>query len=260
MNLDIPNKKIITSLLIFFISIINLLSQEDNIEIIIFKKKIDTAYYSFDSHLLKRLLNHSEKLKNKFPNNWYPDYYAGIICLQLGKILYIPQPDKAYHYFDSSVAHFLNVKNKIYNAEIAALLSAAYGKKSSLSTLKSIYFGLKARDYIYEANKMEPVNHKVFLVAATHLMHTPETFGGNKELAEKLLKKSLKLIYQHNLKNEYSVNWANEAEIYAYLAQLEILQNNRIKARLYIDKALKLVPDYGFVLYDLIPQMKKIKN
>jgi hypothetical protein len=223
------------------------------------KNKIDKAYYTFDAGSLNNLLKISITLEKKYSGEWLPYYYSGILCLQIGKILYLPNPDKAYDYFDKSIDYLLKAKEKNNNAEILALISSAYGKKSSLSTIKAIIFGIKAKDYIYDANKLDSNNAKVYLVAATHLMHTPESFGGDKQWAEQLLKKAIKLIYKKDKKDDLTVNWGSEAEIYAYLAQLEILRENKSKAQLYIDKALTLVPNYGFVKEDLMRQMKRLK-
>ena len=97
------------------------------------------------------------------------------------------------------------------------------------------------------------------LVAATHLMHTPEAFGGDKDKAEKLLKKGIKLNQKQATKDSLTITWASDAELYAYLAQLEILRENKEKALEYMKKALKLCPEYGFVKNDLMPQWKKIE-
>ena len=199
------------------------------------------------------------KLEKKYPGNFYPSYYAGILCMQIGKILYLPNPDKAYDYFDRSLDYFFKTKKIKYTAEVAALISEAYGKKSSLSTLRAIYFGLLAKDYIYEAADMDSSNVKVYLIAATHLMHVPESFGGDKHWAESLLKKALKLRYAKESEDSLLIDWANDAELYAYLAQLEILRGNKEKANLYMDKALSLIPNYGFVKYDLARQLRDLK-
>ncbi|MFC2131041.1 hypothetical protein ACFLSQ_06365 [Bacteroidota bacterium] len=244
-------------LLCFVFNISN--GQTKEAEFVKLKKRIEKAYYSFDVKLLSSLLKYSQSSEKKYKSSWYPQYYSGIICLQIGKILYLPNPDKAYAYFDKSIDYFFEAKEKKYNAELAALISAAYGKISSLSTIKAIYYGIKARNYIYDANELDSINTEVYLIAATHLMHTPESFGGDKIWAEDLLKKALKLNYTKERKNGLTINWAEEPEIYAYLAQLEILSGNKDKAQLYIDKALELVPDYGFVLFDLVPQLKKLK-
>lgn len=228
-------------------------------EILELKKQIDIAYYTFDTNKLYSLLNKSNSLKKKNPGDWEYDYYSGIICIQIGKILYLPKPDEAYNYFNRGLDYLFKVKKVHYDEEIAALISAAYGKMSSLSTLKAIYFGFKAKDYIYSAAELDSNNSKVLLIASIHLMHTPESFGGDKDWAEELLKRALRLLYKERKENPVSIAWAEDAEIYAYLAQLEILRKNKSKAKLYIDKALKLVPKYGFVLKDLIPQLEEIE-
>ncbi len=248
----------ILAILIFFVLSFSISEAESNdTEIRKLREKINEQYFSFDTNEWKQLLKTATILKKSNPSDWRISYYSGVICHQLGKILYLPDADQAYDYFDKSIDYLLEAKKKNYTAEIAALLSSAYGKKSSLSPLKAIYFGLKAKDYIYEANELERTNPKVLLIAAIHLMHTPESFGGDKKWAEELLNRALKLNYRQKKVDDVMVNWATEPEIYAYLGQLEILKENFPKAKLYIDKALKLIPDYGFILYDLIPQMER---
>lgn len=250
--------KLSITIFTFFI-ILSLLNAEEN-EFGELKKKVDKLYYSFDSKKLINTLNQIQMIKRKYSNKWQYDYYSAVLCIQIGKILYLPKPDEAYDYFDRSLDYLNKIKKVHTDEEILALISAVYGKMSSLSTIKAIYFGLKAKNLIYEAAKIDSNNSKVLLIASIHLMHTPESFGGDKEWAEELLKRALKLLYKENRKeNPNSIEWGKDAEIYAYLAQLEILKKNKIKAELYIDKALKLIPDYGFVLKDLIPQLEEIK-
>lgn len=132
------------------------------------------------------------------------------------------------------------------------MISASYGKLSSLSVLKAIFYGMSAKEYIEEAYKLDSKNPKVLIVAATHLMHTPEFYGGDKKKSRELLNKVIDSI---EYKDNYRINWANYAEAYAYLAQLEILENNREKAKSLMKKALDLNPNYGFVKYDLEKQV-----
>jgi len=254
----ILSKKIILLIPILFLFTINISRSEDiESDMKNVRDKINETYFSFDVNKWKSLLKTATELRKEHPGDWRVNYYCGLICHQLGKILYLPDEEKAYQYFDKSIDYLLEAKKKNYNAEIAALLSSDYGKKSSLSTIKAIYYGIKARDYIYEANEKDKSNPKVLLIASIHLMHTPESFGGDKKWAEELLNRALKLIYKQKRDEDLTVNWATEAEIYAYFAQLEILKGNMPKAKLFVEKAIKLEPDYGFVLFDLIPQMEK---
>ena len=137
---------------------------------------------------------------------------------------------------------------------VVAMISASYGKLSSLSILKAIFYGMNAKEFIEEAYKIDSNNPKVLIVAATHLMHTPEFYGGDKKRARELLNKILK---SNNLISEKMINWGIEAEAYAYLAQLDILEGNFDNAKKNMKKSLELIPEYGFVKYDLEKQLVK---
>ncbi len=221
------------------------------------KRKIEKIYYSFDAKKYFAAISETEKKRDDFFGDWRLDYYLGIAYFQLGKILYNPNPKKAYECFDKSLDYLLEAeKIKPGDAELLALISADYGKKASLSTLKAIYFGIKAKNYIYAAYRADSSSPKVALIAAVHLMHLPESFGGDKKLAERELKKAL--ARGRSGKDSLRINWADKPELFAYLAQLEILRGNKSKAKAYMKKALDLVPEYGFVKFDLRAQLKKI--
>ncbi|MBI5325358.1 MAG: hypothetical protein HZB41_08840 [Ignavibacteriae bacterium] len=223
------------------------------------KNEIDANYYSFDILKLKKILNKTYNITKISGGDWHPLYYSGLMHYLLGKIYYQIDRDIAYNQFDKSLDYFLNANDKHQSAELLSLISAAYGKKSALSPVTAIYYGIKAKKYILDAYELEKDNPKLLLIAATHLMHTPESFGGSKTKARSLLLKSLEINKTKNEKDEYVLNWADDAEIYAYLGQLEVLNENKDKAWIYIQKAIKLIPDYGFVLKDLFPQYEKIK-
>ncbi|OGU16065.1 MAG: hypothetical protein A2X61_13200 [Ignavibacteria bacterium GWB2_35_12] len=223
------------------------------------KNEIDDNYYTFDIQKLKRILNKSYNITKSSGGDWHPHYYSGLLHYLLGKIYYQIDRDIAYNHFDKSLDYLFKANDKFQSAEVMSLISAAYGKKSALSPVASIYYGIKAKKYIEDAYELEKDNPKLLLVAATHLMHTPESFGGSKTKARTLLLKCLELNKNKVEKDEYLINWAEDAEICAYLGQLEVLNENKDKAWTYIQKALKFEPEYGFVLKDLIPQYEKIK-
>lgn len=240
-------KKILFLILFFSIS---LYSQDHNLKLI--KDKIEENYYTFDYKKLDNILEECQKIKNI---SWQKKYFLGMLHLLMGKIIYNDNNDKAFDHFDKSVSNFEKAYEINKNAEIAALLSAAYGKKSSLAGFNAIMLGIKAKNSIYEAHELDDSNPKVYLVAATHLMHLPAIYGGDKDQAETMLYKALEL--NKNRKNDdWLISWAKNPEIYAYQAQLEILRGNKQKANNLMDKALVLIPDYGFILYDLKKQLK----
>ena len=123
-----------------------------------------------------------------------------MLNILLGKILYNPDPDLAYDHFDKAIDDLLVADDMTESAEIKTLLSCAYGKKASLSSLSAIYHGLKAKSYIEDAYELDKNNAKIYLIAATHLMHTPETFGGDKDRAGRYLKKALTILKKETAK------------------------------------------------------------
>lgn len=239
--------------LTFFIASLFLFSNDNNDELLSVKNMIEKNYYTFNDGKLENILEQC----NQIPvDNWQKHYYQGFLHLMIGKIIYNKDEDRAFDHFDKSVEHFEDAFQKNKNAEIAALLSAAYGKKSSLSGINAIFLGIKAKNSIVDAHKIDDNNSKVYLVAATHLMHLPEIYGGDKNQAEEMLFKAIKL-NENRIKNKWFIDWAENAEIYAYIAQLQVLKKNYSKAEKYIKKALKIVPNYGFIEHDLKKQMIK---
>ena len=222
------------------------------------KGSIESYYYSFDTAKLEELLERAENLYDSAAAGWHAEYYASVLHIQLGKIYYNDDPDFALEHFEKAAELLKDIDEDTENCEIKTLLSNAYGKISSLSGITAFIHGITAKEYIYEAYELNRENPKFMLIAATHLMHTPAAFGGDKDKAEKLLKRALQKNGEFKEKDDLMLNWAEDAEIYAYLAQLEILRENEKKARKYMDKALELVPEYGFVLIDLQSQLDSL--
>lgn len=237
-------------LLLFSKSVLN---ADDNL--IKLRDSINHYYYSFDIDKLKQVLQSTENYLKSNPNSYYGNYYNGIVRYCLGRIVFNEDKDLSYEYFDTSLDKFQRAWEIEKNPVALAMVSAAYGKKSALSPLRAIFFGQKAKNRIYDAYKLDTNNSKINLVAATHLMHVPGIYGGDKKRARQLLLKSLKHNSKNNLKSDYELIWADDAEIYAYLAQIDILENKIDAARIYMKKALELKPEYGFVLIDLENQI-----
>ena len=223
-------------------------------------RDIEANYYTFDTTGICKVLRRVESHLVHNSNDWHYNYYAGFLNHQLGKILYNVDKDRAYDCFSKAIDYFYVSVEQEETAELLALLSSAYGKKSSLSSIRAIYFGIKARDLIYQAEKYSKKQSCVLLVGAIHLMHTPESFGGNKDWARKLLKKCLKLNAEKKSEDSLKIHWACDAEIYAYMAQIDILEADIKTARKHMKKALGIEKGYDFVLKDLEDQIKKVNQ
>lgn len=221
------------------------------------KKEIEEHYYSFSADSLQKILDEC-KLKITKSDDWHLKYYSALVSINLGKVVYNSDSDRAYDLFSDAIDNLLEVLEVNDSPEIKVLLSNAYGKKSSLSSFKAIYYGIKAKNWIEEAYEDDSNNPKTLLTAATHLMHTPAMYGGDKEEAKSMLNKSLKINRNFNDKDSLMIRWAEDAEVYAYLAQLFILEEKIDSAKIYMKKATDLVPNYGFVKHDLSKQINEL--
>jgi hypothetical protein len=240
-------------IILILINIPNILKSASLLDI---KSKIEKEYYSFN------ISSHSEivDLLNNYPNdNDIKNYYLSFEFHILGKIVYNDNPDLALEYFEKSIEHIesaiskITKENKILLSEFYAIHSSALGKKSSLSGLTAFYWGLKSQNAYSNAYDSDSTNRKVRLIGAIHLMHVPEVLGGDKKKAKKVLEKLREK--ELTTKNKYELIWSDKAEIFAYLAQIEILNNK--KQIQYIDSALYYQAKYDFVTKDLIIQIKK---
>jgi hypothetical protein len=221
-----------------------------------FKAEIEKNYYSFDTAKHNNIINLLERKKIK---NDIIHYYLAFEYHILGKIIYNHNSSLAFLYFDKSIANIeqaiskIESENKDLLSEFYAIYSSALGKKSSLSGISAFYWGIKSQNAFDSAFKLDSLNAKVRLIGAIHLMHVPEILGGDKEKAKKVLINLLK--YRRITSNKNEIIWADKAEIYAYLAQIDILKGaNQSK---YIDSAYKYQPNYDFIKLDLLKQVKK---
>ncbi len=229
----------------------------DNLDLNSLCKEVNEAYYSFDAAKIRDLIKVSDKYIESNPKVYYGYYFNGILRYCLGRITFNIDGDSAYDYFDTSLDMFEKAWEINKSPESLAMISAAYGKKSALSPLRAIFFGQKAKNRIYDAYILDSNNTKVILVAATHLMHVPGIYGGDKKKSRQMLEKCLILNKKKKDNKQYELTWADDAEIYAYLAQIDILEEKFESARLNMKKSLNLKPNYGFVLVDLENQIKE---
>ncbi|MDX9789700.1 MAG: hypothetical protein WCZ17_04995 [Candidatus Kapaibacterium sp.] len=230
--------------------------QASDKSIVELRDSINKYYYSFDEFKLREFIVKTDKLLSEAEENKHIlQYYSGTLRYCYGRVIYNKNRDKAYEIFDESLDLFIDAWEENNNPIYLAMQSAAYGKKSALSPLRAIFFGQKAKNRIYDAFNLDSNSSKILLVAATHLMHIPSFYGGDKDKARRLLLKCLELNKQKITKDIYELDWASDAEIYAYLAQIDILEDNLDSAEKYIQAALNLKPNYGFVKIDLRNQI-----
>ena len=219
------------------------------------KTQIETYQFSYNEDVVRSLLNQALDQIGKYPNRWYPRYYSGLINIQLGNIFRADDRKLAYRYYKEALKHVQIAHKQSPNSENTIVLANVYGKLASLKTFKMLYYGSKSKSYLMDAFQMNERNPKSYLLAGIEIMWTPMIFGGSKKRAREFLNNALVLESTWQETDRFIVRWATPAEIFAHLAQLEILCETLTQARHYAAKALHLIPDYGFVRRDVIPQI-----
>jgi hypothetical protein len=220
------------------------------------KSQIEATYFSHDEASVRRLLAQSRDLVDQHPASWHPHYYAGLINVQLGNIERHDNKDMAYQHYTDALVHMQVVQDRWPSAESTIVLADVYGKLASLKTVKMLYYGNLSKNHLIDAFRMgDERSPKPYLIAGIESMWTPIIFGGGTKRARGFLEKALAVAPHWHEPDRLIVRWATRAEILAHLAQLEILCKRLSQAKHYAAQALSLVPDYGFVLRDVLPQL-----
>jgi hypothetical protein len=213
------------------------------------------------------LINDIANFKPAPSEEFYIEYYNSIALLNLGKINYQTDKNKAKSLFliaekECAGAIRLSPKAKLSKssqAELYAIYCDILSKKASLETIMAMSTGRKAHQAIEKAAALDKQNAMVRLIAAIQLMHIPKILGGDKVKSRELLNSIFKL-QNHKSEDPLFISFAENAEVYAYLAQLEILERNIPAAESYIKKALALEPNYGYVTIDLRRQINLLEK
>jgi tetratricopeptide (TPR) repeat protein len=221
------------------------------------QSQIEALYFSYDAESKQTLLKATATMIEQHPGAWQPDYYAALVNIQLGNLVRVNDHKAAYRYYRNALHHIHAAHARFPNAENTLVLADVYGKLASLKTIKVLYYGSRSKSFLKQAFKLSPRSPKNHLIAGIEIMWTPVIFGGSKKRAREFLDKALVLEKTWQETDPLVVHWATRPEILAHLAQLEILCNTPDQARRYIDQALRLVPDYGFIYRDILPQLDR---
>ncbi len=99
------------------------------------------------------------------------------------------------------------------------------------------------------AKKLEPNNPRLLLITGIAQFYTPEAFGGGVKVAIPTLEKSLTAFKNRKEKSEIYPDWGNDMAM-GYMA-LSLMKRDADgdmkKAKTYIDEAIIVNPDSGFI-------------
>ena len=194
-------------------------------------------------------------------DQWLVHYYIALSDLYLTQYhLSSKEKDEVKKYIKDGIENLeRSIKLKENFADSYALLANLYGMEISLSPTKGIILGPRINSVLATAEKLEPNNPRVHLVAGISAFHTPKLFGGGEDKAIQRLNKAAELFETYQPPSPLYPNWGHE-EVYAWLGLIAMKQNDFELAEKYFNKALKINPNYFWVKYVLLPQLKEKQN
>ena len=180
-------------------------------------------------------------------------YYVGLADYRIANVL-LAQGEKseadASEHLRKAVKHLQIAKRAVDNreeineiaAEVCALLSNVYGRQISLSPIKGIYLGPKAKSVLGRAEQLAHANPRVVLSSAMSYLMTPRLVGGNKVKAMAGFRRAANLFAREKPVDPIRPVWGH-SDTYIWMGVAYLERRDRDAAREAFKKALEIDPD-----------------
>lgn len=184
-------------------------------------------------------------------------YYAGLSNYRLASIFLEADDMPISNYLDAADHHLetaIDLDTQL--ADAYALQSSVYGLKISHRPWRAVTLGRASGTLMEQALELEPNNPRVVLLKAQSDFHTPSAFGGDKDNALEGFKKAAKLFEEKEDSDPLQPQWGHE-EAYVWIGIAHAEEERYAAARTAFERALEINPDYGWVKYELLPEMTR---
>jgi tetratricopeptide (TPR) repeat protein len=253
-------KLLVISIFVLMIPFTTYSQLESNLDSLIIqgKKQLHSSLHKWTESDLLNSRAYFERLLISQPDSWLVHYYIGFADSRLVSF-YFSQNNKenAKNYIDDGIKHLrLVIEKKVDFAEAHSLLSSLYGNKIGTNPMLGMTLGPKSGIEMGKAMSLQPKNPRNYLIAGWSTFFTPKIFGGGKKKAKKKFEQAIAYFDSFKVNHPTLPDWGKE-EAYAWLGQVNTEFKEFEAAELNFKKALKIKPDYGWVLHVLLPDLKK---
>jgi tetratricopeptide (TPR) repeat protein len=251
-------RNIALSLLLFFAA--SAQAQSPDSLIVAGKKLTASALNKWEAMELQKARAHFERLLAAKQHEALVRYYLGYCNYRL-VIFYQREKDQELlkKHLDEAITQLeAAVKQNNKFAEAYALLSSCYGQKIGLAPMLGMTLGPRAGMTMQSALALAPDNPRVVLLDAIGAYYKPPMFGGSKETALTGFKRAAELFDREKITDPLQPDWGH-AEAYAWLGIAYLDKSDKAAARAAFDRALAIAPEYGWVKYQLYPQVTDSK-
>ena len=141
------------------------------------------------------------------------------------------------------------------DAEAMALVGTIYGQQAGRSSIKAIVLGPRSMSMLERAGNMEASNPRVLLLQGISSLSTPSAYGGSRDKAEQLLRRSLDQ-FSREPRTKTWPNWGRY-DAHAWLGQVLRRKGDLAGARAEYTKALEIAPESQWVRMVLLPALDR---
>jgi len=222
-------------------------------------RNLESAINRFDDHLLSRSIREFDSLAALYPENGHFLVGSGWARYELGTWYMIhKQGDRVTEQYDEN----FSVAGKLtgipgFKADGLVLQAAITMNKLSVTGGASApVLSFKIHGWLDDAEDLQPGNPRLHLIRGMMYFFTPRMFGGSAEkaldcfaLSDTWFEKAPSLPG-----TSYRLGFA---ETCAWAGQAAIKLDNGPAAKSWLKKALELQPQYGLVLYQLLPAVNE---
>lgn len=136
-----------------------------------------------------------------------------------------------------------------------ALVGTIYGQQAGRSMMRAIVLGPRSMGALERAAEVESANPRVLLLQGMTALHTPSAFGGSRDKAEHLLRRSLDE-FSREPRTKAWPNWGR-FDAHAWLGQVLRRKGDLDGARAEYQKALAIAPESPWLRTVLLPALER---
>jgi tetratricopeptide (TPR) repeat protein len=141
------------------------------------------------------------------------------------------------------------------DAEALALVGTMYGQQAGRSSMKAIVLGPRSMSTLERAGNADASNPRVLLLQGISALNTPSAYGGSRDKAEQLLRRSL-AEFSREPRTKPWPNWGRY-DAHAWLGQVLRRKGDLAGARTEYTKALEIAPESQWVRMVLLPALDR---
>jgi tetratricopeptide (TPR) repeat protein len=224
------------------------------------ERKIEAALYRADTTMLDEADAELARALAAEPKSPALLYLRGLSTYARTRPLYAKRDqDGVRKVLEAALEQLKAVKGQPWECEAQALRGLLMGELiAARGAMSGMTLGPKMSELTADALEQMPASGRVLCFRGVALLHMPEMFGGDVPEAKRLFQRADAAFKRdaERANPDSKPTWGH-AETLKWLAQANLKMNDLEAAKLAVERALELEPDFQLVRYQLLPAILK---